>query len=225
MRHLKLGTHLVAPGRNPYALAKALAQLDRLSAGRLLLTFVAGLNDPAERAVQGLPDGDRTTWFDEHLPSVRRWWSGGDVDGVGLDSRPHQDPLEVWLGGRAPNALARVGRLADGWLPGGITLGAAVAGRTVVERSAADAGRAISPEHFGINLSYVLEGSAPPALPRDVVGDTRDVVAPDLAALPALARRWLDAGFSKLVVRPTTAPADWTDELRRLADAVLDLQT
>ena len=69
VRRLKLGTHLVTPGRNPYALAKALAQLDRLSGGRLLLTFVAGINDPAERAAQGLPDGDRTTWFDEHLPA------------------------------------------------------------------------------------------------------------------------------------------------------------
>ncbi len=29
---LKLGTHLVAPGRNPYVLARELAQLDRLSA-------------------------------------------------------------------------------------------------------------------------------------------------------------------------------------------------
>ena len=225
VRRLKLGTHLVAPGRNPYALAKALAQLDRLSDGRLLLTFVAGLNDPAERAVQGLPDGDRTTWFDEHLPSVRRWWSGGDVEGVRLDSRPRQDPLEVWLGGRAPSALARVGRLADGWLPGGITLDAAIAGRAAVERAATDAGRAISPEHFGINLTYVLEGAAPPASPRQVVGDTRDVVAPDRGALRALAGRWLDAGFSKLVVRPATAPADWTGELRRLADAVLDMQT
>lgn len=222
---LKLGTHLVAPGRSPYGLAKSLAQLDRLSGGRLLLTFVAGLNDPAERAVQGLPDGDRTTWFDEHLPAVRRWWAGADVDGVTLDSRPQQEPLEVWLGGRAPTALARVGRLADGWLPGGITLDDAVDGRAVIDAAAAAAGRTISPEHFGINLSYALDGAAPPALPRQVVGDTRDVVAPDLAALPALVARWVDAGFSKLVVRPSAAPADWLAELRRLADAVLDLQT
>ena len=64
---LKLGTHLVAPGRNPYVLARELAQLDRLSGGRLLLTFVAGLDEPAERIAQGLPSGDRTGWFDEHL--------------------------------------------------------------------------------------------------------------------------------------------------------------
>ena len=34
----------------------------------------------------------------------------------------------------------------------------------------------------------------------------------------------MDAGFSKLVVRPAEVPDDWVPELRRLAD-VLDLQT
>jgi len=37
--------------------------------------------------------------------------------------------------------------------------------------------------------------------------------------------RWVDAGFSKLVVRPSVAPKDWSADLRRLADEVLDLQT
>ena len=78
---LKLGTHLVAPGRNPYVLARELAQLDELSGGRLLLTLVAGLDEPAERRAQGMPTGDRTPWFDEHLPAMRDWWAGNEVDG------------------------------------------------------------------------------------------------------------------------------------------------
>jgi probable F420-dependent oxidoreductase len=226
VRRLKLGTHLVTPGRNPYALAKALAQLDRLSGGRLLLTFVAGVNDPAERAAQGLPDGDRTTWFDEHLPRIRRWWVGEEVEGLTLDSNPLQEPLEVWLGGKAPKALTRVGRLGDGWLPGGITLDDAVAGRLTVDAAASAAGRTISDEHFGINLSYAIAGAPPvPAPPARVVGDTRDIIAPSLDALPELVGRWVDAGFTKLVVRPTSPPDDWSVELGRLADAVVGLQT
>jgi alkanesulfonate monooxygenase SsuD/methylene tetrahydromethanopterin reductase-like flavin-dependent oxidoreductase (luciferase family) len=205
VRRLKLGTHLVAPGRNPYVLARELAQLDQLSAGRLLLTFVAGLDEPAERAAQGLPTGDRTVWFDEHLGQLRDWWAGKEVDGLVLDARPHQDPLEVWLGGRAGRALVRAGRLSDGWLAGRISFEEAVAAKATIERAAAEVGRTISPEHFGTNLAYSWDGELPPL--RDQI------------------RRWVDAGFSKLVVRPADPPGDWGPELRRLAEDVLDLQT
>ena len=42
-RRLRLGANVVPLGRNPFLLAKELAQLDRLSDGRLLLSFVPGL--------------------------------------------------------------------------------------------------------------------------------------------------------------------------------------
>ena len=199
---LKLGTHLVAPGRNPYVLARELAQLDELSGGRLLLTMVAGLDEPAERRAQGIPTGDRTPWFDEHLPAMRDWWAGKEVDGLTLDARPRQDPLEVWLGGRAPKALARAGRLSDGWLAGRMTLEEAIAAKVVIDDAAAAAGRVISPEHFGTNLGY----------------------GPGLPPLREQIATWVDAGFSKLVVRPAEPPDDWVAELRTLAP-VLDLQT
>ena len=227
VRRLKLGTHIVTPGRNPYALAKSLAQLDRLSNGRLLLTFVAGLNDPLERAAQGMPEGDRTLWFDEHLPRLRAWWAGEAVDGLVLDSRPMQDPLEVWIGGQAPKALERVGRLGDGWLPGGITVEDALRSKAVIDEVAARHGRQISPEHFGINIAYTLGPEAPavPPLPGRVVADTRDVVAVGPDHLRATLTRWIDAGFTKIIVRPIAPPADWAAELRALAPVVLDLQT
>jgi probable F420-dependent oxidoreductase len=220
---LKLGTHIVGPGRNPFQFARSLAQLDRISGGRLLLNLVAGLDTPGERAAQGLPTGNRTGWIDESLPQLRQWWSGAAVDGLVLDPLPVQSPLEVWLGGQAPAALARAGRLGDGWMPGAIRIADAVAGRAVVESAAAAAGRTISPEHFGINLSYVW-GAELPALPVRR-GDPTDVVAAGVDALRALVARWVDAGFSKVVVRPAVAPDDWPAELARLADAVLDLQT
>ncbi len=40
--HLKLGAYLIVPGRNPVRLARELANLDRLSGGRLLLIMVLG---------------------------------------------------------------------------------------------------------------------------------------------------------------------------------------
>jgi len=40
---LRLGANVVPLGRNPFLLAKELAQLDRISNGRLLLSFVTGI--------------------------------------------------------------------------------------------------------------------------------------------------------------------------------------
>jgi alkanesulfonate monooxygenase SsuD/methylene tetrahydromethanopterin reductase-like flavin-dependent oxidoreductase (luciferase family) len=186
-------------------LARELAQLDRLSGGRLLLTFVAGLDEPAERIAQGIPSGDRTAWFDEHLDRMRGWWAGSEVDGITLDARPSQDPLEVWLGGKAHRALLRAGRIGDGWLAGRTSLEEAVAAKVVIDAAAAEAGREISPEHFGSNLTYSWDGDLPPL--REQV------------------REWVGAGFTKLVVRPSMPPDAWGPELRRLAEDVLDLQT
>ena len=53
-RRLKLGTTMLAPGRNAIRLAKSLATLDRLSNGRLLVTFVPGLLDDPENSAIGV---------------------------------------------------------------------------------------------------------------------------------------------------------------------------
>lgn len=226
VQRLKLGTHFVAPGRNPVQVARQLANLDRLSDGRLLLVFVPGLTDAAERAAQGMPTGDRAAWFDEHLPTLRALWRGVEVDGVRLEPTPQQQPLEVWLGGKVPKALERCGRLSDGWLPGAITIDEAVAGKVVIDRVAAEHDRVISPEHFGINLSYTRDERASlDDVPRRTAGDLTDIVAFGLPALRSLIGRWVDAGFSKIVVRPVHPPTDWSAELAELADAVVDLQT
>src|SRR5580698_9688054 len=46
---LRLGANVVPLGRNPFLLAKELAQLDRISNGRLLLSFVTGIGAPGDR--------------------------------------------------------------------------------------------------------------------------------------------------------------------------------
>jgi alkanesulfonate monooxygenase SsuD/methylene tetrahydromethanopterin reductase-like flavin-dependent oxidoreductase (luciferase family) len=53
-QRLHLGANLVPLGRNPFLLAKELAQLDQFSGGRLLLSFVTGLGQPGERQALGL---------------------------------------------------------------------------------------------------------------------------------------------------------------------------
>src|SRR5262249_9749040 len=171
---LKIGTTMLLPGRNVLRLAKQLASLDVLSKGRLLVTLVPGLTYAPEREAIGVDPKQRGAFIDEALPLLRRLWAGATVshDGpaghlreVKLSPLPVQTPLEVWLGGTAPAALERCGRLSDGWLPSLCTPEEAAAGRVAIEAAAARAGRSISSEHFGISIGYAPPPAHPPPPP------------------------------------------------------------
>jgi probable F420-dependent oxidoreductase len=237
-RKLKLGTTLLATGRNPVRLAKELATIDRLSRGRLLLVFVPGLTTDVESQAIGVPVAERGAIIDEVLPLVRRLWSEDHVvhsgprfavDGLSVWPKPIQTPLEVWLGGTARSALRRAGRLSDGWLPSLCTPAEAAAGRATIEAVAAEAGRTVDPEHFGISLTYALEAVPPSQLER--IARRRPGIDPQVfvpvgrAALRETLNQYIDAGVSKFVVRPAESRSTFEDELRALAEAVLPLQT
>jgi probable F420-dependent oxidoreductase len=238
-RKLKLGTTMTVTGRNPVRMAKELATIDWLSGGRLLLVFVPGLSDPLENQALGVPVKERGAWIDEALPLVRRLWSDGPAgqqssralfhyDGLTVQPKPLQQPLEVWLGGTAPSALRRAGRLADGLLPSLCTPDEAAAGRIVIERAAAEAGRSIDPEHFGISMAYAF-GAIPENQVQRVARrrpglDPTSVIPVGMPAVREMLQRYIDVGFSKFVLRPAEPPADWDQELSRLADGVLSLQ-
>ena len=236
---LKFGfSVLVLPGRNPVVLAKELATLDRLSNGRLLPAFGLGVADPAEQQGFGVERGERAGWFNEVLPLMRRLWSEETVDhdgarfhfdGLRVRPFPVQAPLEVWLGGRAPSELKRVGRLGDGWLPSFTTPDEAVAGRTEIEKAAADAGREIDPEHWGALVPYT--NGPPPERLIDALKKRRPDIDPGelipvgLPALKAVLEKFIDRGFSKFVLVPASEPrGSWDEELEAVAQDLLPLQ-
>jgi probable F420-dependent oxidoreductase len=235
---LKLGTTMTVTARNPVRMAKELATIDRLSGGRLLLVFVPGQTNRQEDQALGVPVKERGAWLDEILPLARQLWSGENVvhagplfcyDGISIQTRPVQDPLEIWLGGNAKSALRRAGRLSDGWLPALCTPEEAAAGRTAIEAAASDAGRRIDPEHFGISMTYARD--AIPASQVARIAQRRPGVDPSTlvpvgpTALREALRRYVDVGFSKFVVRPAEPPLTWEAELEQLAGDVLSLQT
>jgi probable F420-dependent oxidoreductase len=229
-RSLKLGTSVqVLPGRNPHLLAKEWASLDRLSAGRALPAFGLGVADGAEQAAFGVAREERAARFDALLPQVRRLWAGEEVGGAAIAPRPVQDPLEVWLGGRARSELRRVGRLGDGWLPSFCTPDDVVAGRPVVEAEAAAHERALDPEHWGALIAYVTsEGPLPEALVTAVAArrpgsDPSDVIPAGLLALRTTVERFIAVGVSKFVLVPVVEPEDWDDHLAAVADTTLAL--
>jgi probable F420-dependent oxidoreductase len=237
---LKLGTSVqVLPGRNPVLLAKEWASLDLLSGGRALPAFGLGVVDPVEQQAFGVTREERASRFDEALALLRRFWTEDTVDhdgtwfhyeGVGIGIRPVQQPPDVWLGGRSPGELRRVGRLADGWLPSFQSPAEVQAGQAIVVDAAAAAGRAIDPEHWGALVAYSPTEIPPPvleAIGRRLPGvDAAAVVPIGHEALRRTLEGFIAVGFSKLVPVPFGAPiADWEPELSALAAATCDLTT
>jgi probable F420-dependent oxidoreductase len=237
---LKIGTTMLLPGRNLIWLAKAVATLDLLSGGRFLLTFVPGLSIGGERRAIGIPSAERGDLMDEALPVLRRLWAGevvshegacGSFNDISVSPQPVQDPFDVWLGGNAPAALERCGRIGDGWIPAFCTTEDAAEGKAVIEKVAAEHGRTISPEHFGVSLAYAppgfdLSGEPVSLLAKRARGRPLDQILPiGLDGLRSMIEGYLDVGFSKFIVRPLSPPQRWGAELEALAGAVGDLQT
>lgn len=235
-RSLKIGSHLIIPGKNPVLLARQLAQLDRLSGGRLLVVGVLGIPEEADTGAQVLARRDRGQAMAEVVPLLRRLWTGEVVDhdgpryhlaGVRVTPTPLQEPLEVWLAGQAPAALRRCGELGDGWMPGLVRPREAAAMRATIEEAAAAAGRSMDSEHYGVNLFYVTDTAPPDVVARLSArrkdGDVDDLLPVGMAALRSRIDEWLDAGFSKFLLRPLVPPADPTAELEMLAREVLPL--
>lgn len=212
---LHLGANLVPLGRNPFLLAKALAQLDQLSGGRVLLSFVTGLGQPGERQALGLDGARRGDVLEEVLGLLRRWWAGEALDHrserwtydhLAPVARPIQDPLEVWLGGRGPVALDRVGRIADGWLGAQLTPAEAEVARNQIQAAARRAEREVDPEHFGMSIPYARVAPdddllAPLAARRPDI-DPLAFVPVGRTGLRELIEGYVEAGLSKFVVRP-----------------------
>lgn len=237
-RRLRLGANVVPLGRNPFLLAKELAQLDQLSGGRLLLSFVTGLGGPGEGEALGLAGAARGAVLEEVLGLVRAWWAGETVthrserwsfSELASPGRPVQDPLEVWLGGRGPKALDRVGRIADGWLGAQLTPTETAGARRLIQEAADRAGREVDPEHFGLSIAYA-RGEAPAPVLQAIAArrggiDPRELVPVGEAGLRAFISGCIESGLSKFVVRPAAPVASWADEADWLSDTILDLQT
>lgn len=122
---LRLGTGIVIlPQRNPLVLAKQLATLDRVSAGRLIFGVGVGYLRPEFEAlgVSFEHKGERT---DEFIEAIRALWiqekpayRGRFVSFEGIDAqpRPVQKPHPpIVIGGHSPAALRRAVRQGNGW--------------------------------------------------------------------------------------------------------------
>lgn len=124
---IKLATGvLILPQRHPLYVAKEVATLDVLSAGRAILGIGSGWLEE-EFTSLGLDFHTRGARTDEAIKSLRALWSDGassfhgkhfNFGPVKCFPKPVQKPgVPIHIGGHSPAAARRAGRYGDGFFP------------------------------------------------------------------------------------------------------------
>ena len=240
-KKMKFGTSvLVLTVRNPVVLAKELATLDFLSNGRLLLVAGLGLEDPIEYGACGVAKHERGGRTDEAIVALRKLWSEDKASFEGrfyrfhdvvIEPRPVQKPgPPIWIGGRSEAALRRTGRLGDGWLPSAVTpeeIGRAI---QAIRRYAAEAGREIPEDHYGVSIPCAIAGDREEAVRQasPFFRPRRDDVAPEEYCVFGTAediirriQQYVEVGVTKFVLRPVCPQDMWVAQVERLAGEVI----
>jgi probable F420-dependent oxidoreductase len=117
---------LVIPYRPPIPTAHALATIDSLSGGRLVLSTGVG-TIASEFKGLGVPIRERGRMTDEYLETMFGLWANErfsysgryyHFEDMGLMVRPVQQPRpELWVGGQSRAGLERAVRIGDAWAP------------------------------------------------------------------------------------------------------------
>ncbi len=245
MRKMKFGTSaLVLPTRHPVVLAKQLATLDFLCKGRLLLAVGLGADDSRDFAAAGVRKEERGRRADEAIVLMKRLWREERVSFTGnfysveeltLFPRPYQkDGPPLWTGGRSEAALRRAGLLADGWLTSNATPIELRQGIDAIRGYAAQAGREIPEDHYGVLIPFCLAMSAEKAaeIAGSMIRRRPDMAPAEFSAFGTpeqvqdKIRRYIEAGATKFVMRPSGPEDSLAMQVEWLAREVIPaLQT
>ena len=221
---------MLAPLRNTGVLAKQAASLDAISNGRLTLGFGVGRRADDYKAAPAQYN-NRGRRLEQQIATMRRIWNGEDVDTdneVGPMGPPpvQKGGPEILIGGGTPQAIARAGRLADGFLaadtnPGAVADTYQVAvdawqaeGKPGKPRLAAVCSYALGPDAADVVGGYIRHyysflGPVAEQMAQNAVSSTEAVTGMihDLEGI----------GMDELVFLPSAANMD---QLDRLADIV-----
>ena len=118
---------LIVPHRNPLVAAKALATLDVLSGGRLIVGVGVGWCREEFEAVGCEPFDERGAVTDEYIRAFKELWTSDDptfegqyvsFSDIWFLPKPVQKPHPpFWVGGESRPAIRRAATLCDGWYP------------------------------------------------------------------------------------------------------------
>lgn len=148
---VRIGASIInLPFHNPVLLARELGTIDVLSQGRLNIGLGVGWS-PDEFEAVGVPMRERGRRAEEALQIIEAIWRDNPVEFEGryfrvpksfFDLKPVQKPRPpIYMAAYTPVTMNRVARLADGWIPSGIPVGAMEQMFAAIKQGATEAGR------------------------------------------------------------------------------------
>lgn len=239
-KRLKFGMNVASLGlRDPVITAKACATIDVLSNGRLLPAFGVGSAVSRDYVATGTPTRGRGRRTDEGLEILSRLWSEESVtfagsyyqlDDASIAPRPVQQPLPLWVGGSAAQAVERTARWGTGWQAGIESPSEVAPVIAAIKTRTTELGRSIDDDHYGAGFGFRFGAPDEP-----IVARYRDLLSKRLGREPegflavggtsemlALLDEFRRAGVHKFVLRPiATDGTDFMDQTRLFIERLL----
>ena len=225
---------IIVPYRSPLLAAKALATLDVLSQGRLVIGIGVGWMREEFEALDLPPFEERGAVTDEYIRAFKELWTSDsphfegkyvNFDDINFLPKPVQKPHPpIWVGGESRPALRRTAELADGWYPLGsnptFPMGTPEQLSAGLERLAAYARRfGRDPAEIEViyrTQQFELNGTAAPDNARPSFVGNADQIAADI-------RRYEEMGVGSMVLdflRQTDELDVMLGHMERFADEV-----
>jgi alkanesulfonate monooxygenase SsuD/methylene tetrahydromethanopterin reductase-like flavin-dependent oxidoreductase (luciferase family) len=229
---ITLGTAVLLPAlHQAVPLAQAIATLDRISHGRLILGVGAAAPLPAtaaELATVGVRLEDRARRVLDTVARCKGLWAGQDPQAIDLLPKPHQPKgPPVWLGAAGPKLLIRTGTSFDGWFPISSTAEVFASGLAQVRGAAEAAGRKPGDVTSAVYLNVSIDDDADKAVaeqraymeayygtPYEALKTIQGCCAGPAETVRNWIAGFIAAGAEHVVLRPTTT--DYATQLGRL---------
>ncbi|MGH7875844.1 MAG: LLM class flavin-dependent oxidoreductase, partial [Candidatus Binatia bacterium] len=171
-------------------------------------------------------------WTEENVTFQGKFFA---VEDASITPRPWQkNGLPIWIGGRSEAALRRTGRLGDGWLVSSVSPDEVRTGIESIRAYAAEAGRTIPDDHYGVLVPFYFAADAERAYliagvsvrPRAEMPTSEFTAFGTADQIRRKVQSYIAAGATKFIMRPCGPFEGWREQIGMLAREVIKpLQT